>query len=41
MADKNSGKGVVKVLADLAGAMDMKAFNRLYQVTKIFSTLCG
>jgi hypothetical protein len=32
MADKNTGKGVVKVLGDLAGAMDMKAFNRLHQV---------
>ena len=32
MADKNSGKGVVKVMGDLAGAMDMKAFNRLHQV---------
>ncbi len=36
MADKNSGKGVVKVMGDLAGAMDMKAFNRLHQVEKRF-----
>jgi hypothetical protein len=33
MADKNSGRGVTKVLGDLTGAMDMKAFNRLNQVT--------
>ena len=40
MADKNTGKGVVKVIGDLAGAMDMKAFNRLYQVNR-FGFLSG
>lgn len=33
MADKNSGKGVVKVLGDLSGAMEIKAFTRLHQVS--------